>query len=718
MDRKAHRELRALHRRRRITVLTIAVVVVVALVVGVMSMSSGGSTPSASSSPTSTSSPSGTKAAGGASASAASHKVQEASKGPASIEAGVEAWQMPVALSRESVTTNGNDLTVLGGLATSQSSVNTVYTVDPAAGTVTSAGTLANPVHDAASVSLGHSTFVVGGGSPNTVATVQSIPTPATKATPAAATGTVVGALPTPRSDLAISTIAAGRGSSTAFIVGGYDGTTYTPHVLSTPDAIHYSTVADLTIPVRYPALVAQDAMLYAFGGQTASTGTTTTATDAIQVIDPASRHSSVVAHLPQALYGASAFVIDGTIYVAGGQVPGGPTLTTIYAYVPATHKVLNAGLLPQAEAFGGYTTVGTGKSAIGYIVGGEVAAQSGPNQAGMASGTLQTVISLRPSPYGGPAGKPGAGAPYVGTLLIADRGNNRLITLDSSRNITWAYPSPSMPAPPGGFYFPDDSFFTHGGTGIISNQEDNHTIVQIGYPSGKVLWQFGHPLKSGSAAGFLNQPDDAFLLKSGIISVADASNNRILFMTQAGQVSGQIGNGVDAHVPNVSIAYPNGDTPLANGNLLISEIDGSWVSEYTLAGKMVWDVHIPSVNYPSDPQQLGPDLYLMTDYNPPGSGKVVEFTRAGTLPWVYDVKAGDAMLKKPSLAERLPSGMILVNDDYRNRLVAIDPATNSIVWQYGLTDVAGTAPGMLAIPDGFDNLLADGSAPLHPFTG
>ena len=49
---------------------------------------------------------------------------------------------------------------------------------------------------------------------------------------------------------------------------------------------------------------------------------------------------------------------------------------------------------------------------------------------------------------------------------------------------------------------------------------------------------------------------------------------------------------------------------------------------------------------------------------------------------------------------------------------MAIDPATNSIVWQYGLTDVAGTAPGMLAIPDGFDNLLADGSAPLHPFTG
>ena len=66
------------------------------------------------------------------------------------------------------------------------------------------------------------------------------------------------------------------------------------------------------------------------------------------------------------------------------------------------------------------------------------------------------------------------------------------------------------------GFYFPDDAFFIHGGTGIISNQEDNHTIVEIGYPSGKVLWQYGHPLQSGSAPGYLNQPDDAYLLKTG----------------------------------------------------------------------------------------------------------------------------------------------------------------------------------------------------------
>ena len=706
------KQLRRIQRNRRLAA-TLGVLAMVVVLVVVLLGSSTGSKSSA----TTTTSTTGTGTG------AATHSVVNSR--PSSIEAGVAPWQLPAPVSRPAVVTVGTGFMVLGGLAPSQASIATTYTVNPSTGASVPAGTLAAAVHDAAAVSLGSSTFVAGGGSPNTVGTVQSISSPPAPAATAPTThggpplpvGTTVGQLPAPRSDLAIATVGAGK-STTAYFVGGYTGTTYLPSVLATTDGTHYSSVAKLSIPVRYPAVVAQSGLLYLFGGQTASAGSATTATDAVQVVDPTSHRTSVVAHLPQPVYGASAFVINGTIYVAGGQVPAGRTLTEIYAFLPSSKKILNAGLLPQAEAFGGYTTVGTGRSAIGYIVGGEVSAQSGPNQAGMASGTLQAVMSLRPSPYGGPAGVPGAGAPYMGTLLIADRGNNRLLAMDTGRNLTWQYPTPTMPAPAGGFYFPDDAFFTHGGTGIISNQEDNHTIVQIGYPSGKVLWQYGHPLKSGSSAGYLNQPDDAYLLKNGSIAVADASNNRILFISPAGQPTGQIGNGAAAHNPPISINYPNGDTPLANGNILVSEINGSWIDEYTLAGKLVWTVHIAGVNYPSDPQQLDSNLYLMTDYNPPGEGKILTFTRSGSTPWVYDVLAGDAMLKKPSLAERLPSGMIMVNDDYRHRVVAIDPATDSIVWQYGITDQSGTTPGMLSIPDGFDNLLANGTTPTHTQTG
>jgi len=75
-------------------------------------------------------------------------------------------------------------------------------------------------------------------------------------------------------------------------------------------------------------------------------------------------------------------------------------------------------------------------------------------------------------------------------------------------------------------------------------------------------------------------------------------------------------------------------------------------------------------------------------------------------------------MLDHPSLAELLPNGLLVANDDRRHRVVAIDPATQQIVWQYGQTDVAGTGANRLNTPDGFDLLDPSGHTPTHPQTG
>ncbi|MHB1854987.1 MAG: hypothetical protein ACYCS2_08015 [Acidimicrobiales bacterium] len=75
-------------------------------------------------------------------------------------------------------------------------------------------------------------------------------------------------------------------------------------------------------------------------------------------------------------------------------------------------------------------------------------------------------------------------------------------------------------------------------------------------------------------------------------------------------------------------------------------------------------------------------------------------------------------MLDHPSLAERLPNGLIGVNDDYRDRVLLIDPVNDRIVWQYGQTGLAGTGPDQLNTPDGFDLLWPNGSTPTHPQTG
>jgi hypothetical protein len=340
------------------------------------------------------------------------------------------------------------------------------------------------------------------------------------------------------------------------------------------------------------------------------------------------------------------------------------------------------------------------------WIVGGE----SGGSQ-------LADVQMLTPNRSFGTAGAMGAGSPYFGgKLLIADRGNNRLLLLDDSNRRIWKFPSRHAPRDRYGFFFPDDAFFVRHGHAIISNQEENETIEIIAFPSGKVLWEIGHKHRPGSAPGYLHEPDDAYLLKSGQITVADAENCRVLVIDPNHRIAHQIGStGACTHNPPTALGPVNGDTPLANGDLLVSEVQGSWIDEFTTRGKLVWSVKLP-IAYPSDPQPLGGDRYLLADYTTPG--QIDEFNRAGKVFYRYAVTSGPGMLNQPSLVELLPSGVFMVNDDYRDRMAAIDPQTKALVWEYGIPDHPGTIPGLLRIPDGFDVLMAGGRTPTHPATG
>jgi outer membrane protein assembly factor BamB len=255
-------------------------------------------------------------------------------------------------------------------------------------------------------------------------------------------------------------------------------------------------------------------------------------------------------------------------------------------------------------------------------------------------------------------------------------------------------------------FYYDDDTFFGSHYTQIISNQEDQHTIQVISFPAGKAWWSYGHVNAKGTGPGFLNTPDDAYLLPNGIRTVADAYNCRVLFISPAGRIVRQYGTtGACGHDPPRRLGAPNGDTPLPNGGVLITEITGSWVDAIDANGKLMFAVQAP-VRYPSDAQWLGHGKILLADYSRPGH--VLVMRTNGTVLWKYGPPSGPGMLDHPSLALPLPNGLIAVNDDYRHRVVLIDPKTNRIVWQYGHTDVAGTAPGYLDTPDGMDFLPFD----------
>lgn len=308
---------------------------------------------------------------------------------------------------------------------------------------------------------------------------------------------------------------------------------------------------------------------------------------------------------------------------------------------------------------------------------------------------------------------------PYLpGDILIADRANNRLLLVNPQKKIVWQFPKAgektNFP-----FVGPDDAFFTDHYREIITNEEGYNTIAILNLASRKIVWTYGHFNQAGSATGYLHTPDDAFQVgnpPNSVITVADIYNQRVLFISRKTKaILKQYGQTrVSVHNPPATYAAPNGDFPGPNGSMLITEIDGSFVDLMSKTGRLMWSLHVPfqhvNVPYPSDANFTPGGNIIVVSYSHPG--EIVKFTPQGKVLWDYYFPSGPRSLDNPSLAYELKNGMVVVNDDDHNRVIVIDPKTNRIVWQYGHTGVAGSAPGYLNDPDGTD-FLPIGSAPV-----
>jgi hypothetical protein len=334
---------------------------------------------------------------------------------------------------------------------------------------------------------------------------------------------------------------------------------------------------------------------------------------------------------------------------------------------------------------------------AMGVVDGGPLAPASVGGLAALWA--PQNVVGTQPgtaAAYEAAAAKPGP----AGYILIADRGNNRILVVSPSGQVVFLYPSPEDLRQGRRLVYNDDTFVEPGGAELIANEEDNHAIVSVRLADHNLSVLFGHPGEEGSDSTHLNTPDDAYALPDGSFTVADAYNCRILFIAR-GQITREYGHSaVCRHEPPGYFGAVNGDTPVPGGGVLVSEINGSWIDEVGPDGRLVFAVQAP-VGYPSDPQPLPGGRILLADYSNPGS--IIIMDQLGHVLWRYRRSEGYGRLDHPSLAMPLPNGDIAVNDDYRDRVVVIDPRSNRIVWQYGHTDVPGTLPGYLNIPDGMD---------------
>jgi hypothetical protein len=340
----------------------VAVVVVVILVI----VTGNGSThhaPKAASSSTSTPAP-------GAPGAQPATSVATTQPPPAAFTIAHLPAVLPQAVSRASVIVTNGQLLVLGGLHGRPTGTSTtqVLTVDPTTGTAVVDAPLAVATHDAAATTVGGSVYVFGGGEATTVDVVQQWRTSGSH---------VVGHLPRARSDVVAVSVA-----GHAYVLGGFDGVHPTPDVLETDDGITFHVAATLPVAVRYPAVAVVGSTIYLVGGQAVSGagGNGPPVTD-VQAVDVATGSASVVSQLPGSVTEASAFVVRGAIFLAGG-VRGGIVQRGVFRLDPASGALTPVASLPEARADAGVGQIAD----TTYLIGGE-----GPSR-------LSSVVSLQPA--------------------------------------------------------------------------------------------------------------------------------------------------------------------------------------------------------------------------------------------------------------------------------------------------------------------------------
>ena len=197
-----------------------------------------------------------------------------------------------------------------------------------------------------------------------------------------------------------------------------------------------------------------------------------------------------------------------------------------------------------------------------------------------------------------------------------------------------------------------------------------------------------------------LNTPDRALRLPDGRTLVADVRNWCVEIVSPAKKIIAQIGKPGQCKNETGLLAKPNGVAILPNGNLLITEAMSRRVSEMDLQGRVVRVVTLSNVAYPSDAQPTRAGNILIAAYEKPG--RIIEVDWNGRIVWEHFPKVESERRGRPSIALELPNGKIAFSDDYNERVVIINRA-GKILWQYGVTGVAGKAPGYLNTPNGID---------------
>jgi hypothetical protein len=271
---------------------------------------------------------------------------------PKAFERNVLTVKLPTATSRTAaVPDNKGGFYLLGGLDVRRAPTNTIVRVDPVANTATNVGTLTQAVLNHAAVAIGERVLLYGGGERGAFRDIQEYK--------GAERAEVAGQLNVGRFGHA-AIVAGGR----VVIVGGSDGNNDQTEVLASADGVNFTAIANLPVGTRFPVLASLNNKVYVFGGEVNGNPINN-----VYSIDLATGAVAETTKLVRPLSHASAFVVNGGIFLAGGKTDKGLT-DYIWRFDPAATPptYLFSGTLPHPISDAAAVTVGNKV----YLAGGE----------------------------------------------------------------------------------------------------------------------------------------------------------------------------------------------------------------------------------------------------------------------------------------------------------------------------------------------------------
>ena len=193
---------------------------------------------------------------------------------------------------------------------------------------------------------------------------------------------------------------------------------------------------------------------------------------------------------------------------------------------------------------------------------------------------------------------------PFHGYLLIADRGNNRMLLVDGAKRSAVGVSEARRPGCRSGSTTTRSSGRRRTGSSP-TRRISTRSRSSPSRPAGSSGVTATSNVRSG-APGYLNTPDDAYLLPNGLVSVADAYNCRVLFISKVtpGRAAVRHDRRLPARSTRVSSAPSTARPRSPTAARSSARSRGSWIDDIGPSGRLRWAVQAP-VSYPSDPQPL-----------------------------------------------------------------------------------------------------------------